>query len=211
MYHILPRCYCDNCIARYKIEGIDINDDAAVEKSMALASKEHMKQLRQLIAKYHPNATVFFNATPHVNNYEVFKEKLYTMNTQQELEDLPTTWGGYDKLPNGKSLVPSLNGKVVKREPIFFEHEANRAVIDENWKLVSKGTRKPPYEGEWELYDLLKDPAEAKNLMASYPKIDSRLSVLWVKWANENHIFPLDNRGWFEKIKADKGSPLNMK
>lgn len=69
MYHILPRCYCDNCIKRYKKEGININDDAAVQKSMALASKEHMKQLRALVTKYHPNASVFFNATPNVNNF----------------------------------------------------------------------------------------------------------------------------------------------
>ena len=103
----------------------------------------------------------------------------------------------------GKSLLPALNGKVFKREPLFFEHEANRAVIDGDWKLVSNGTRKFPFEGEWELYNLTNDRSETKNLIRQYPKKAAELETLWTKWANENQVFPLDNSGWFEKIDAD--------
>ena len=70
-----------------------------MEKSFALALKDHMKELRELVEKYHPNATVFFNSATHIANKSIFKEALYEMNTHAELEDLPTTWGGYDKLP----------------------------------------------------------------------------------------------------------------
>lgn len=146
MYHILPRCYCDNCIKRYKSEGVNINDDAAVEKSMALASKEHMKQLRELVAKYHPYASVFFNATPHVNNSSVFKEKLYDYNTQQELEDLPTTWGGYDKLPleakyhlaNGSQVV-AMSGKFHKAWGEFGGFKDADAIKYEAAAMISNG------------------------------------------------------------------------
>lgn len=99
MYHILPACYCDYCKARYEQEGVDINDRKAVEKSMALASKQHITELRNLLHKYHPNASLYCNATANLANTEVFKNKLYELNTEQDLEDLPTTWAGYDRLP----------------------------------------------------------------------------------------------------------------
>lgn len=99
IYHIYPVSYSEFSLQRMKTEGIDINDHDAVERSFALALKEHMKDLRKLIARYHPNATVFFNTATHINNKALFKERLFEMNTHAELEDLPTTWGGYDKLP----------------------------------------------------------------------------------------------------------------
>ena len=99
IYHIKERCYCQNCLARMESEGVDLNDEEAVSKSMNLAFKEHMKELRLLIVKYHPEATVYFNATTRLEDKHIFKQRLYDMNTHQDLEDLPTTWGGYDKLP----------------------------------------------------------------------------------------------------------------
>lgn len=92
-------CYCTSCRERLKAEGVNLDDEAAVAKSAARAVKAHMRQLRELIARRHPQATVFFNQTPHVKNQPMFNERLFEENTQQELEDLPTTWGGYDKLP----------------------------------------------------------------------------------------------------------------
>lgn len=146
MYHILPRDYSDFSIKRYKKEGIDINDDAAVEKSTALATQEHMKQIRALVAKYHPNATIFFNATPHINNTSVFKEQLYKFNTQQELEDLPTTWGGYDKLPieakyhlaNGSQVV-AMSGKFHKAWGEFGGFKDADAIKYEAAAMISNG------------------------------------------------------------------------
>lgn len=99
IYHILPSSFTEYSLKRMKAEGIDLDDKEAVEKSYALALKAHMKELRELIAQYHPEATVFFNSATHIENKAIFKERLYDMNTQAELEDLPTTWGGYDKLP----------------------------------------------------------------------------------------------------------------
>lgn len=99
IYHMLDHCYCRDCLARMKKEEVDINDEYAVARSMNLAFKDHMKELRELIAKYHPGATAYFNATTRLKNKPIFTERLYDMNTHQDLEDLPTTWGGYDKLP----------------------------------------------------------------------------------------------------------------
>ena len=99
IYHIKETCYCQYCLERMKKEGVDLEDEQAVSKSMNLAFKDHMKQLRELVAKHHPEATVYFNATTRLEDKQIFKQRLYDMNTHQDLEDLPTTWGGYDKLP----------------------------------------------------------------------------------------------------------------
>ncbi|NJN25738.1 MAG: hypothetical protein HC819_07130 [Cyclobacteriaceae bacterium] len=99
IYHIAQQCYCQYCQTRMKKEGVDMDDPKAVSVSMNLAFKAHMKALRELIAKYHPEATVYFNATTRLKDQEIFKQRLFDMNTHQDLEDLPSTWGGYDNLP----------------------------------------------------------------------------------------------------------------
>ncbi|HEY0056953.1 MAG TPA: hypothetical protein VGB63_16505 [Pedobacter sp.] len=99
IYHIAKANYNKYALERMKREGIDIKDDLAVERSHAQALKAHMKELRQLVASYHPKATVFFNSATHAEDKAIFTERLFDMNTHAELEDLPTTWGGYDKFP----------------------------------------------------------------------------------------------------------------
>jgi hypothetical protein len=99
IYHIKGQCHCQYCTERMKKEGIDINDSQAVSLSFTLAIKAHMKELRELIARYKPNATVFFNSATHIKDADIFKQRVFDMNTHQELEDLPSVWGGYDKLP----------------------------------------------------------------------------------------------------------------
>ncbi len=103
----------------------------------------------------------------------------------------------------GKSLVQSFHGDIFERGPLFFEHEANRAVIDGKWKLVSKATHESPYAGTWELYNLEKDRTETNNLIDELPEKAKEFELLWDKWASENNVYPLDARGWNEKIKAD--------
>ena len=45
-----------------------------------------------------------------------------------------------------------------RKEPIFWEHESNRAVRDGKWKLVAKADQ------PWELYDMEKDRTEMHDL-----------------------------------------------
>lgn len=99
IYQIERLCYCENCKDGMLSEGIDLDDLAAVERFRARSLKKHMKDLRDLVARYHPHATVFFNGTTAIHRGTNFTEKMYEYNTMQDLEDLPTTWGGYDKLP----------------------------------------------------------------------------------------------------------------
>lgn len=122
----------------------------------------------------------------------------------------PKTYNGVElHTLTGISLLPAIvSGKITKRGPLYFEHEANRAVIEDEWKLVSTSTNKPPYKGEWELYNLKTDRSEMNNLIKKYPKKAMSMGNDWEKWAQENNVYPLDNSGGKEKSKKDKGSPL---
>lgn len=122
----------------------------------------------------------------------------------------PKTYNGVElHTLTGISLLPAIvSGKNIKRGPLYFEHEANRAVIEDEWKLVSTSTNTPPYKGEWELYNLKTDRSEMNNLIKKYPEKALSMGNDWEKWAQENNVYPLDNSGGKEKSKKDKGSPL---
>jgi arylsulfatase A-like enzyme len=86
----------------------------------------------------------------------------------------------------GVSLVPAFAGKRLRREqPIFWEHEGNRAVRDGKWKLVAK-ENKP-----WELYDMEKDRTETHNLASKNPRKVNELSAQWDRWAERANVLPL--------------------
>jgi len=103
----------------------------------------------------------------------------------------------------GKSLVSAIDGKISERGALFFEHEADRAVIDGKWKLVATKAGKKPYKGKWELHDLSVDRAEENNLIEKQPEIAAELEQKWNEWASANNVLPLDGRGWGKKVKAD--------
>jgi arylsulfatase len=88
----------------------------------------------------------------------------------------------------GVSLLPALAGKMLERKsPIFFEHEGNRAVRDENWKLVAKGE-----DGAWELYDMTSDRSEMHDLAAKEPDRVKKMAAAWQAWAEANHVLPMN-------------------
>ena len=104
---------------------------------------------------------------------------------------------------HGRSFASSFTGEVKERGPLFFEHEANRAVRDGNFKLVNLSPGKAPFVGEWELYDLSVDRSETNNIAAQNPEKVKELSDLWYNWANTYGVLPMDDRGWGSKIKAN--------
>ena len=139
-------CYCDNCLKRMRQEGININDPVAVANSTALAYKAHMKELRNIISSLRPEATVYFNNTVQVGNNPNFMNRLYDMNTHQELEDLPTNGGGYDKLPlqakyhlgQGTPVV-AMSGKFHKSWGEFGGFKHPDAIKYEAAAMISNG------------------------------------------------------------------------
>lgn len=101
--------------------------------------------------------------------------------------DYPKEVKGKKIVPlQGVSLGPAFSGKKLKREnPIFWEHEGNRAIRIENWKLVAKGAK-----GAWELYDLKADRSELNNLSEKHPERARQMAEKWEAWAIEANAKP---------------------
>lgn len=99
IYQVYRLCFCDACKAGMDAEGLDTTDDSIVEAYNSRIMKAHCAALRDLVQCHHPQAMVFFNGTTAIDKGSNFRHKMFENNTVQDLEDLPTVWGGYDKLP----------------------------------------------------------------------------------------------------------------
>ncbi len=93
----------------------------------------------------------------------------------------------------GVSLRPLFSGNPLGRpQPIFWEHEGNRAVRAGKWKLVGKENR------PWELYDMERDRTELHDLAAAQPEKVQELSAQWETYAARSDVLPLGT--WRAKV-----------
>ena len=98
----------------------------------------------------------------------------------------------------GVSLRPAFSGEPLRRaEPLFWEHEGNRAAREGDWKLVAREN------GPWELYDLSKDRSEQRDLAAQQPERVKDLAAKWDAYAARADVLPLG--GWRAKADAETG------
>jgi arylsulfatase len=96
----------------------------------------------------------------------------------------------------GVSLKPLLDGTRIERpQPLFWEHEGNRAIRTGQWKLVSK------HPGGWELYDMSADRTEAENLAETMPDRIRELKMLWEARAAKVGIAP------WQVLSSERGKP----
>lgn len=102
-------CFCDACRAGMKEEGVDPEDGPALWAYTRRKWANLMKACRSVIFERHPNATVFFNGLAHADT----PPELLDLQTHFELEDLPTTWGGYDKFPLRAKYFASHHNKPI--------------------------------------------------------------------------------------------------
>jgi arylsulfatase len=86
----------------------------------------------------------------------------------------------------GCSLAPAFAGqKLARANALFWEHEGNRAIRQDQWKLVAKGP-----QGAWELYDMAADRTEMHDLAAQMPDKVKALTALWEDYARRTHAIP---------------------
>ncbi|MEI7533099.1 MAG: sulfatase/phosphatase domain-containing protein [Verrucomicrobiae bacterium] len=88
----------------------------------------------------------------------------------------------------GKSLVPifAKDGSV-KHEYLWWNHESNRAIRIDDWKLVAD------HQKPWELFDLSTDRSETKNLAGKYPEKVKAMERAWLQHAEEFHTLSLQD------------------
>lgn len=119
--------------------------------------------------------------------------------------------GAYPKELNGNAIQPmegvslkaAFQGEPLNRpQPIFWEHEGNRAIRIGDWKLVSK------HPGGWELYDMTADRTEMNNLAATQPERVKEMSAQWDAWAKRVGVAPWP-LGGAKKGKNGKGKKNN--
>ncbi|RZF58338.1 arylsulfatase [Sphingobacterium corticibacterium] len=102
----------------------------------------------------------------------------------------------------GVSLIPAFSGHTIDRvNPIFWEHEGNRAVLSGKWKLVAE------WEEDWQLYDIENDRTELHNRIQEYPEVAEQLIAAYKDWSKKVNVEPW-TRGvkWFydyEKAKNE--------
>jgi arylsulfatase len=97
----------------------------------------------------------------------------------------PEQFDGHKTIPiEGKSILPLLKGETMEDRTLYFEHEKNRAVISEGWKLSAVRGQ------SWELYDHAQDRNELFNLAEKHPDIVAKLDSLWQNWADKNFVTP---------------------
>jgi arylsulfatase A-like enzyme len=113
----------------------------------------------------------------------------------------PREHRGYPILPlEGRSFAPAFAGTPLTREqPLFWEHEGNRAVRDGRWKAVMR------HMGSWELYDLQTDPTELSDLAAIHPERLRELSTAWDVWAARTFV-----DAWPGGRRTEWGAPLDQ-
>jgi arylsulfatase len=99
----------------------------------------------------------------------------------------------------GKSLVPVLNGDSLTihgNDGMGWELFEMKAYIKSNWKILR--LPKPFGSGNWELYDLQKDPAETTDLSVQFPEVKEELVKAWINYARENEVY--DHKGHYDSL-----------
>jgi len=103
---------------------------------------------------------------------------------------------------SGKSWLPLLNGQAssprTDKDYIAWEVFGNRAVRQGDWKI--RWEIKPIGKSDWELFNLVQDPAERNDLAAQNPDKLKEMIVLWDKYAKENNVI-LPDRTVFETME----------
>ncbi len=84
---------------------------------------------------------------------------------------------------DGSSILPIINGKKQNKKRLFYwEHEGNKAIMQNDWKLVKL------HKKEWKLYNLASDPFETNNLITQFSEKARFLEEKYNQWAIEHGV-----------------------
>jgi hypothetical protein len=87
-------CYCDKCLENMRKKGLNPENHDDVLTHYREGRIEFMKKCTEILHEKHTNGTIFFNG-----GADMYETQWHECQTHYEMEDLPTTWGGYDIMP----------------------------------------------------------------------------------------------------------------
>lgn len=89
----------------------------------------------------------------------------------------------------GHSLLDAWREPEVLAEssPMFWEHVGNAAVRHGSWKLVRE------WGHPWELYDIVADRGETRDVARERPELVRELADLWAEWADTHGVIPWED------------------
>ena len=97
----------------------------------------------------------------------------------------------------GTSVLPVLEGKNARTgqgvTEVGYELFGNKAFFAGKWKVL--WMPEPHGTGEWELFDLTKDPGELNDLSEEYPLKLKELVARWENYRQENGVLDLSQVG----------------
>lgn len=88
-------CCCVSCKKGMEQMGLDPNSEADARKYYIIKHCDFQQKCVDILHRYHPDATIFFNS----GGADSGKPWNHKYQSHFELEDLPTAWGGYNKMP----------------------------------------------------------------------------------------------------------------
>ena len=105
-----------------------------------------------------------------------------------------TTYKGQTIYPlTGHSLLPVISG-TAKRvrgpdEVLGYELSGNKALFKGDYKLLSNLA--PVGDGQWHLYNIVKDPGETQDLQQALPELFQTLQADYAKWSKANGVLDM--------------------
>jgi arylsulfatase len=116
--------------------------------------------------------------------------------------EYPSKYKGVEAPPLiGKSWMPVLEGKAPAprsdTDYLAWELFGNRALRQGDWKI--RWEFAPLGRGEWELFNVVADPAERHDLAAAQPQKLQEMLVLWEDYVKKNNVI-LPSRSPFEGL-----------
>lgn len=100
-------------VADMKHNGIDVANDKEALEYHKKKMQKFFDETNTLIKEHKPDASIFYNWSTSFRFTNVVNDTLYQYNTKQDLEDLPTTWDGYDVFPMRAKFFGPLGKPVV--------------------------------------------------------------------------------------------------
>ena len=109
--------------------------------------------------------------------------------------------GNKIKKHSGKSLTPIFKGskEQIHKEPIFWEHEGNKAVRMGDYKLVQDWDK--GIDDNWELYNISRDRTEQNNLIDSLPDKSREMISMYNDWARKIGVIRWDD---IQQLRKDR-------